>query len=86
MAYWARGGTWEGQMTCDLNVAGCVNYFDICNDVFFLWNMLLSLLLLSFHLLKLKNFKLFFLNNLNLLGSFHYIGLTALSFKFSFLT
>lgn len=36
MAYWARGGTWEGQMTCDLNVAGCVNYFDICNDVFFM--------------------------------------------------
>ena len=42
-------GTWEGQMTADLNgMVGCGNHFDICNDVFFFGNMLLSLLLISF--------------------------------------
>lgn len=31
-------GTWEGQMTADLNgMVGCGNHFDICNDVFFFW-------------------------------------------------
>ena len=29
-------GTWEGQMTADLNgMVGCGNHFDICKDVFF---------------------------------------------------